>query len=107
MENRTCEAYVLNLLDRRENEIEELKEQIVTLEDNNATQSLTIGRLISEESRLNELIDFLLGHLDVNDSHIGCYVWSGDPDYDVIKRLKKEREPNSEENDSQNNVSEL
>lgn len=104
MEIRTCEQYVLAEIEDKKAEIERLKERIIDLEEIELEQSLTIGRLVTEEGRLNEILDLLLRNLKVEEHHISAYVWSGDPDYDIINDLKKEREPNSEENDSQNNV---
>lgn len=104
MEFKTCEEYVLARLERFENENEELKDKIVE-------QSLTIGRLVAKEHQLNDTIDVLLGLF--KSGGYGSSEWwestvyRSDDVYKVIENLKKEREPNSEENDSQNNVSEL
>lgn len=97
MEIKTCEQYVLAELEKKNAEIERLKDEIIRLEEIEFEQSMTIGRLVTEERRLNEILDLLLKSLKVEEHHISSYVWSGDPDYDIIKDLKKERESNSEE----------
>ena len=113
MEIRTCEQYVLAELKRREEEIERLKEQIRELEEMNFNQSLTIGELTTKARELSEVFEKLLGFVERDDESYGTFysmtvsATRRSDDFKFIEELKKEREPNSEENDSQNNVSEL
>lgn len=110
MEIRTCEQYVLAELESKKNECERLKEQIVALEEVNFNQSLTIGELTTKARELQEVFDKLLGFVERDDESYGTFYSMtvsanrrGD-DFKFIEELKKEREPNSVENDSQNNV---
>lgn len=97
MEIRTCEQYVLA-------ELEEAKKSVDSLVDRNIEQAT---RLIEAQKTIDELdgcilnltrrLELVLGHIDVEESHLHFYIWSGDNDYDIIKEFINERESDSEE----------
>ena len=97
MEIRTCEQYVLAELDKAHNKIDELIDKNIEKETKLIEAEKTIDELDGCILNLTRRLELVLGHIDVEESHLHFYIWSGDNDYDIIKEFINERESDSEE----------